>query len=73
MIVTDEGGPAVGVGTHHADAAELFLIQRQNAVVFQQDDALFRRFNGGSHMLLALHGAVGNVVELRLLAVHDAQ
>ena len=73
MIIADQGHPAVGVGTHHADGAEFLFVQRQDAVVFQQDDALFRRLNGSGNVLPALHGAVGNGIKLGFLAVHNAQ
>ena len=73
VIVANEGSPAVGVGPNHADGGQIFFAQRQDAVVFQQDDALFGGLDGVACVGFALHIGVGDIVKFGVLAVHDAQ
>ena len=73
MVVADEGHPAVRVGANHRNGSELALVQRQDAVVFQQHTALLRRLPGGCQVLPAFNDAVGNFIEVGVLALHNAQ
>ena len=72
VIVADQSNTAVGIGADDTDGAHLLHIQRQQAVILQQDAALSACFLGQSQMLITFHSFVGDLIEFAALA-HDTQ
>ena len=70
-VISLKGKSAVRLGTDNCDSSELFLIKRQNAVVFQQNDTFLRSLKRDSLVLLAGNYAVRQVK--MLLAVEHTE
>ena len=68
-IVALKGDSAVRLGTDNCDSIQLFLVKRQDAVVFQQDYAFLRRFERFGFMLLAGNDGIREIIR-RLLVEH---
>ena len=70
VIVAIESRLTVCVGSDHADGLQALLLQRENAVIFQQHHGLLRRGKGRLLVLRLRHHPVGNLIVGAVLVEH---